>query len=599
MSAHRLSATLKQYESALTLISQHVFEQSTSQVSSQLVLDVLLARDEIERIRSEDAKQNQTSFHSQDHIKIIQLDQQLKDSKEIISKYGNLSLARKSVQPEDDAWWWFLEENSSQKTNQKSNRFDWVWNGVTVVFLVMATSFATSTAKAFAIQGFDLLGIFSSFMQGAGLVFVASGTFTEKGKKSIQNALSSVGISEQYHTEATCLLSFSLLIASLAGYSNLYRLGNVYYEWGRQERLRGDNISAYRSFQKSLDFAPDKKETYAALGQVTEKMGRLEEATTYYEQGLAYYEQGLALQGASSAIGLARVNLISALRESDWTSAIDPEYIRKVEFHLGLASQFNTGFDDNGEPREVVDVIIEHYTHLGLLELARADLKSFNFSETQFLSTEDVDLAELELVQEKLDKALNNLLRAHWEEMEVLAIYGEGSSKQRLLRYSQLTQRAVEESDSSISYLRVRKNTERLARANFLAVFRQLTYEERNQILDEFIKELSATEVQSLKETVIFDMGKPRCYIAIVHLLRLSINESLEQRYESDPIDFDLVLDKRDVAEQECGDTTSASSEDIFLSSNKLDLYSLSLYDKTLMSKLLDVTHNFVPKTEE
>ncbi|MBW4483420.1 MAG: tetratricopeptide repeat protein [Tildeniella torsiva UHER 1998/13D] len=329
-----LDQLLDAYESAITLLEGIAADEATNEVSHQLVMDALLARDAVEKVRQDSEKSASVPLPTGVYARLIKLDQRLKSKTNLISGHGDLENSRQSINPNAQAWWWFLTPAPKATKQHEQDRFDWAWNGLTVVFLVMTTSFATSTAKAFSIQGFDVVGLFSSFIQGAGLAFVAGGAFTDKGQRAVQSALRSVNIPCHHHSEATCLLSASLLTMSFLGYSNLYRLGNLYYSWGQGERDRGDNISAFQTFQKVLDFAPNKKEAYSALGQVAEKMGRLEDASTYYEQGLA-------LSDPASALGMARLVLINTLKESGWAAPMDNQKVREVEFYLELASQFN------------------------------------------------------------------------------------------------------------------------------------------------------------------------------------------------------------------------------------------------------------------
>lgn len=601
-----LDPLLDAYESAITLLESMAVDDAKTEASHQQVIDALLARDAVEKVRQDDEKSAVVPLPTGVYARLIKLDQRLKSQTNLIAAHGDLEHARQSLNPPALAWWWFLAPAPKAAQQHDQDRFDWVWNGLTVVFLVTATSFATSTAKAFSIQGFDVLGLFSSFIQGAGLAFVAGGAFTDKGQRVVQNALRSVNIPSHHHAEATCLLSASLLTMSFLGYSNLYRLGNLYYAWGQGERDRGDNISAFQTFQKVLDFAPNKKEAYSALGQVAENMGRLDEAATYYEQGLA-------LSDPASALGMARLVLLTTLKESGWAAPMDDQKVREVEFYLELASQFNLGFDKAGNPEEVVDVVIDQQTHYGLLELAKVDFQSISSSSSATALTTEQKQSILK-AQTHLRQALTYFQKAHWEESVTLATQRPEDAKNLLdlalqrpqwvhdLSAAAIDPRLSEDEEKLLSRAVVQVSDglslgpEFAELAQLLATF---PYQERTYLLDRFIGGLPADHQRRLKEDLTLDLGKPRCYIAIIFLIDFAMDDYLATGAKGAANRLELLRSRQQFSDRECGNTevvTEAIAESAAgtpqvatLPLNRLDLYTLSIHEKSLISELLSI----------
>lgn len=557
-----LDQLISAYETALTNLAGIAADEEQTEASHQRVIDALLARDAVEKIRQDCEKSAASPLPTEVYARLIKLDQRLKSKTAVIAAHGDLDNSRQSINPSAQAWWWFLAPAPKTTKQHEQDRFDWVWNGLTVVFLVTATSFATSTAKAFSIQGFDVLGLFSSFIQGAGLAFVAGGAFTEKGQRVVQNALRSVNIPSHHHAEATCLLSASLLTMSFLGYSNLYRLGNLYYAWGQGERDRGDNISAFQTFQKVLDFAPNKKEAYSALGQVAENMGRLEEAATYYEQGLA-------LSDPASALGMARLVLLNTLKENGWATPMDNQKIREVEFFLELASQFNLGFDAAGNPEEVVDVVIDQQTHYGLLELAKIDFQSVSSSPPIDRLTAEQKQSILK-AQSHLSQALTYFQKAHWEESVTLATQRPGDTA-KLLELAHQRSRWVHDLRASSLDPRLSESEERLLSraiaqvsnglrltpefAELAELVETFSYGERTYLIDRFIGGLPADHQKRLREELSLDLGKPRCYIAIIFLIDFAIDDYLATGAKGEPNRLDLLRSRQQFSDRECGNT--------------------------------------------
>ena len=123
----------------------------TGDLSSRQVLRVLRSRDRLQSALTE-------SLHLADDqlARLTELDLTLKQHSDRLSSAENLDQLRQSLQPSDSAWWWHLSPPDPKPA--RFSKFDWLWNLGTVASLVLATSFATQTAKAFSTEGFDFFG---------------------------------------------------------------------------------------------------------------------------------------------------------------------------------------------------------------------------------------------------------------------------------------------------------------------------------------------------------------------------------------------------------------------------------------------------------
>lgn len=608
-----LDELISTYETALDAIAAFSNPQ-TSQDSECLgvnadavstpsppVLVALLARDAVER-KLQQSRQGNEWPTAQHYDRLIHLDGRLRQKIAAITVALDLADARQTVGAAPTDWWWFLvaspENSATAAAAPQGNNLDWFFNGLTVVSLVLTTTFAVSTFRAFSFLGLDLLGLLTSFTQGAGLAFIAGGQFTSKGQAGIEQVyrwvtnkskqllsrLGPLGKGLGYRLPLpkgvklslvgkTFGASVLLLIGSSSVYYNLHRIGDLYYQWGKEERERGDNIAALRSFQKALDFAPQKVEAYSSLGQISEKMGRLEDA-------INYYEQGMALADSSSALGLARITLFQKLQESGWTGTLAPETIRDVEFLLDLSYQFN-------QRQGITDVIIEQNTHYGLLELAKIDFASLSALAGQ----EEVMLSEyqeqLAKVDQQLRLAYSYFQSAHLEEIQALAT----ENPEHLL---ELVTLAINQSGLTDSDRQRYQQQFQAGGAGFALhdVFDKLRFSEgdRSELIIEFLESLSPYDQQQLRQRVIFDLGKPRCYLAVVQLLDQTFhryNPSASQGKLSDPTQTARV--QHQDAEIACG--ANEQTPPISM----IDLHTLSIYDKILIDRLLSLPKEFLP----
>ncbi|HBB34078.1 MAG TPA: hypothetical protein DDZ80_07810 [Cyanobacteria bacterium UBA8803] len=343
---------IARYKVALSAV-----EQAQNKPSDEQVVELLVARDAVEYNQQKDAH-----FTGKSYALLIELDRRLKTQAEAIASNFPLTDYRESVKPPESSWWWFLEP--PQPPVHKFDRFDWVWNTLTGVCLLFATSLATHTAQAFSTEGFDVLGTLSTISQGAGVALIAGGALTDKGNKVIENILSSIGIPAHFHAETTFGFSVVMLAASYGLNSNLTTVGQWYYLQGEKLQKQGDLVSALESYQRAINFNPDQPKIYVALGKVSEEMGQLTEAKSYYEKGRA-------LNDAAAMSGLARVSIFQSLEERGWTARIDDKIERQSDFFLVAA--------DKLAQEEDKTLRVEIAINQGILYLSKFNLENYRY----------------------------------------------------------------------------------------------------------------------------------------------------------------------------------------------------------------------------
>ncbi|MEM1252831.1 MAG: tetratricopeptide repeat protein [Cyanobacteria bacterium P01_H01_bin.21] len=549
-----------------------------SEPATPTILKLLLCRDAVEAVRQQlgHRQPQQTAIY----LQLVALDQQLKENAESFANYVDFADYRQSIKPNESSWWWFLDPPSPEPKVHRHDRFDWVWNGLTVVFLVSATSFVTTTAQAFLSQGVDLLGLFSSFSQGAGLALVAGGTFTDKGRKTVENILDSVSIPQHFHAETTCALSALVLLSSWAVSDNLSRLGEFYYKQGQQHSKNGQTIQALEAFQRSLNFDPEYSLTYSALGRIYEKTGRLDDAIAHYEKGY-----GLSGDSGLSALGLARVTLLKALKEKGWTSEIDNAIVQDIAFLLEVAQNFNDEqYAITGDWAS--DVFIEVHTHLGLLELAKAEFKGLPYGEYQ----ETMGTSEKEHsieAKKRLNRAVHLFQTAHLEELRVMMNWPSWQHYESVT--DALKKRAMEQ-----ELIETPSETYDLEQ-----LLNRLPEKESIEIIENFITSLPESQlnqinntIQNLAASATFDMGKPRCYAAITEFIHAAVPDYSQPRSsEQLSLNIGLLREKNRYAEDACGSDERVKTPP----AHYIDISTLNLHDRVLMDKFLGSPSDVLP----
>jgi tetratricopeptide (TPR) repeat protein len=323
------------------------------------ILDVLLARDNLQA--QLEVSPNLAS-HQLSHI--AKLDNRLHHLANAIANREGIAQCRQSRQPPQSAWWWYLESSPSPPPPQPWwAKYDWVWNAGTVACLVVSTTFLTQTVKAFsAAQGFDFLGALSTIGQGAGLVLVAGGALTDRGKKVVEEGLSRFEFPPYLHAEITFAGALVLLGVSYGINRNLPLVGELYYQQGRAQQAENRWSEAQDSYDRALNFIPDDPRITVATGSIYEALGEFERAIAEYEKGVLFGDPA-----AMNALGRALVWQDWTRR--DWQTKINDDTAQRAELLYERASKLVTQTEGDSD---LTALQAEIRINQGVLDWARA-----------------------------------------------------------------------------------------------------------------------------------------------------------------------------------------------------------------------------------
>ena len=134
---------IQKYEEILSQL-----ETATS--PAEQVLPVLLARDEVR-----DALQEVECPPISLLLYLSELDKRLREQQAIITGATDYSHWRDSFQPPDSSWWWYF----STPIYHWWQSLDWLWNGLTLVFLTIAVSLIADAVPRFLSGGLDTVSV--------------------------------------------------------------------------------------------------------------------------------------------------------------------------------------------------------------------------------------------------------------------------------------------------------------------------------------------------------------------------------------------------------------------------------------------------------
>jgi tetratricopeptide (TPR) repeat protein len=419
-----LDRAIVRYADALDL-----FARSLPHPSPQPLLAVLLARDCIEEHLPE-----KTRASAENIARLLELDARFQQLTHQAHLDGDrLSEYRASLKPPESAWWWFPEKIPAPRSQQPwwSRCPNFVWNLGTVVCLVFAGTWITSTAQTFsAAHGFDFVGTLATIGQGAGLAVVAGGALTERGKKSVEQMLASTPIPPHWHAEVTFVVALSLAGGTwFINHSVTPRVASFYYREGQEFYQKGEWAKAKKKYEQALSLNPDDPtEIQFSLGKIYEALGDLDRARSQYEKGLLESHP-------ASLMGVGRVVLLKAIYDGEPVRIAAPAELKLVSgsgegsasetkrdrtfltqsannatFFLRLAEEKNQKNEKDGIDRRLSDEQeIELHTNFGLVELVSIGYFNNNVSrEIELKSNEEVRevIDGLDEARERFVKAL-------------------------------------------------------------------------------------------------------------------------------------------------------------------------------------------------
>ena len=290
-----LKSAIEHYAAALNAL-----EIAEPKPSAEHVLEVLIARDAVSEVLPEKTKAPPEAL-----AKLIELDSRLQQQTTLITSIGKLAVWRKSLTPPESAWWWFLEPHEEI---HPQDRFDWVWNTLTVACLTVFVAYMTSLVPRFAVGGLGLLESFGVIGPSGLVALVLSSIKGGSGRDVIKKSLNHLGIPSQFQSEVTFAVSALFLMGAIATQANLPQIAELYYKQGRQYYQKGLLRKAQEQYQQALSLNPDDTKFRIALGEVYESLGNLKLAEEQYKEavtdgtplgfnhlGRVYLQQGDAL----------------------------------------------------------------------------------------------------------------------------------------------------------------------------------------------------------------------------------------------------------------------------------------------------------------
>ncbi len=267
-----LEKTVARYQTTLQRL------ETAENLSSEEVLDVLIARDAVKENLHE-----KTQVSSKILVKIVDLDERLKQQTNQIVTVVKLKEWQVFFQATESQWWWFLSEKETISPEEKYNM---IWDGLSIISLTAFVAYMTSLVPRFAVGGLSIFESFGVVGPSSLMALALSSLNGGAGKKVLDNTLQQLGIPKSYHSLGTFAVAFLLLMGAIATQLNLPKIADIYYKNGFYYYKKGLWESAEDEFQQALALDSENPKFHIALGSVYQEQGEIDQAKIQYQQAL-------------------------------------------------------------------------------------------------------------------------------------------------------------------------------------------------------------------------------------------------------------------------------------------------------------------------
>lgn len=345
---------IQKYEEILSQL-----ETATS--PAEQVLPVLLARDVV-RYALQKVECPPISLL----LYLSGLDKRLREQQVIITGASDYAHWRDSFQPPDSSWWWYF----SKPIYHWWERLDWLWNGITLVFLTISVSLIADAVPRFLSGGLDAVSVLAVIIPSL-LTLLTSGALTPIGRE-FRNYLFQK-LAKSYWSLVTMTIALILLGLLIFAHNSFPEIAVYFHDRGEQQYIAGKLEQSLGNYQKAIALNPSYAEAHYKLGLVYEDLQQFPQAQTEYQ---------LAVQQDVSATLLTRLKAYN-----NWGRLL----IMQKKYTQAIAPLLK-GKNALDEEQVITNSDFQQVKYALLKNLGWAQLELKHYSEAKSLLQEAIDL---------------------------------------------------------------------------------------------------------------------------------------------------------------------------------------------------------------
>ncbi len=299
-----LYQAITRYQQILTQI-----EKANTTPQAEQFFQVLLARDAVQ-----DGLQKGETPPASLLLRLAKLDKHLQKQQARIVRIKDYPYWRKSIQPPDSAWWWHLPI----PTRRWWTYLNWLWNGLTLVFLAISVSLIVDGIPRFLSGGLDKASVLAVIIPSL-LALLTSGTLTPIGREARSYLFQK--LNQSLWPLLSLLLSLALALSLMVIHQFFFDdLAVSFHAQGQHFYAQEQWEQALSNYQKAIALDPSYAQAHYELGIVYEELQQFDKAKIEYL---------LAVRQDNSADSLIRLQAYNnwghlLILKKEYTQAIAP-----------------------------------------------------------------------------------------------------------------------------------------------------------------------------------------------------------------------------------------------------------------------------------
>lgn len=344
------------WEKALEAYARRLqaLEKSNRSPSPETCLDVLIARDEIQKLLAE-----KSSIVKQALPKLGSLDDRLRQQGDVIAQNASLGQWREMIEPSDSAWWWQFE---TPEPVHPWDSLDWLWEILTVPTLTLNFALVVAISSRFLAGGPDAIGAFAVLGQSVVTMLAAGAPLTKSGQQIIERSLKALRLPKYLRYEAKFAIAFIIFLALLSFQASLPRISEFYVRRGTAAQNARQTTSALAKYQRAIKLDPNNMEAHFRIGTVYEDLLDIDQARAEYRIAML----GSCVEAYNN---LARLHIV---KDRDYIAATT--LLRQGQSQLENRDSIEVTYCSQTAQENLVALEYTFFTNLGWAHLMRGNL---------------------------------------------------------------------------------------------------------------------------------------------------------------------------------------------------------------------------------
>ncbi|MBW4518971.1 MAG: tetratricopeptide repeat protein [Scytolyngbya sp. HA4215-MV1] len=262
------NSALEHYQTEL----EQIRTSADCSITPQQILRLLNARDRAATILT-----NQRQISPQQSVQLLQLDEQLKQQAERLTRTVSFEDLRRSLSAPSDAWWWQLDAISLP-----SHALDYFWKGLTVITWATNLGLLANIISRFVLGGPGVGGVFAIALPSILALLQAKNELTESGWAGFQQLLERWRVPRRLREEVHLGATLTFLAFLLVFWFCLPKISEWYNHQGLADADAGKVGSAVQNYERAIALNPDNVAAHFNLGSLYEDLQEFDKAQKQY-----------------------------------------------------------------------------------------------------------------------------------------------------------------------------------------------------------------------------------------------------------------------------------------------------------------------------